>query len=266
MNDQELQALLDDHYLGEAQTLTTGAEANLLKLKEMRGTQSAAEAERWAEIKRGFARHQLNTGDEDDPVTRVTNQLSALGENIHGVRESILAATTRAAVSAAPASPSAPGPDLGPYVLELNQVLKALAAHTATPVSPAATPPAVGAELVPYVERLDQVLAALARRPEQQEAPAPAAPVAPDFTPYLEQLNQVLRHLAKAQAAGAKAGPAAPAPGISEGQFKQLAVVRNTLRAVLEDAQGRLKGEGELSAAKVWKQLTQAMELLESIQ
>ncbi len=30
MNDTELAAVIDDHYTAEAQTLTTGAEANLL--------------------------------------------------------------------------------------------------------------------------------------------------------------------------------------------------------------------------------------------
>ena len=29
--------LISDHYIGEAQTLTTGAEQNLLKLAELRG-------------------------------------------------------------------------------------------------------------------------------------------------------------------------------------------------------------------------------------
>lgn len=36
MNDAELSAVVDDHYAGEAQTLTTGAEANLLKLAALR--------------------------------------------------------------------------------------------------------------------------------------------------------------------------------------------------------------------------------------
>jgi hypothetical protein len=36
MNDAELEALIDDHYAGEAQTLTSDAEANLLKLTELR--------------------------------------------------------------------------------------------------------------------------------------------------------------------------------------------------------------------------------------
>jgi hypothetical protein len=53
MTADELELLVDDHYRGEAQTLTTAAEQNLLKLAELRGRQSPAQAERWikAEIK-----------------------------------------------------------------------------------------------------------------------------------------------------------------------------------------------------------------------
>ncbi|MEE1928240.1 DNA repair ATPase [Streptomyces sp. TRM 70351] len=51
MNDAELEALIDDHYLAEAQTLTTGAEANLLKLAELRGRLTDDQRARWAEIK-----------------------------------------------------------------------------------------------------------------------------------------------------------------------------------------------------------------------
>ncbi len=51
MNDAELVSLIDDHYRGEAQTLTTGAEANLLKLAELRGRLTPEQARRWAEVK-----------------------------------------------------------------------------------------------------------------------------------------------------------------------------------------------------------------------
>ncbi|WP_079193886.1 DNA repair ATPase [Streptomyces sp. CB02923] len=51
MNDTELASLVDDHYRGEAQTLTTGAEANLLKLAELRGRLGPEQARRWAEVK-----------------------------------------------------------------------------------------------------------------------------------------------------------------------------------------------------------------------
>ena len=35
MNDAELEALIDDHYLGEAQLLGPRAEANLRRLREL---------------------------------------------------------------------------------------------------------------------------------------------------------------------------------------------------------------------------------------
>ncbi|MEU5884174.1 DNA repair ATPase [Spirillospora sp. NPDC047279] len=51
MNDTELEALIDDHYRAEAQTLTSAAEANLLKLAELRGRLTPAGAARWTQIK-----------------------------------------------------------------------------------------------------------------------------------------------------------------------------------------------------------------------
>ena len=72
MNDNELESLIDDHYLGESQTLTTGAEENLLKLAEMRGRMSETQKARWEEIKSGFVRVQRMGSGDDDPVTRVT--------------------------------------------------------------------------------------------------------------------------------------------------------------------------------------------------
>ncbi|MER6985212.1 AAA family ATPase, partial [Streptomyces carpinensis] len=51
MNHAELAAVLDDHFTAEAQTLTGQAEANLLKLAELRGTLTAEQARRWADLK-----------------------------------------------------------------------------------------------------------------------------------------------------------------------------------------------------------------------
>ena len=75
MNEQEMQQMLDDHYQGEAQMLTTGAEENLLKLKELRGHVSDAEQERWQEIKAQFLRHKAAGGANADAGTRVATQL-----------------------------------------------------------------------------------------------------------------------------------------------------------------------------------------------
>ena len=94
MNEAELQRLIDDHYLGEAQTLTSGAEQNLLKLKELRGTLAGDELSRWEQIKKEFQRLKRLGGSEDDPAVRVVSQLGDIGERLDEIRQGVAAATT----------------------------------------------------------------------------------------------------------------------------------------------------------------------------
>jgi MoxR-like ATPase len=90
MNADEVEALLDDHYQGESQTLTTGAEQNLLKLAHMRGRATEAQQARWEEICREYRRQQvIGSGAEDDAVGRVLGGLSALGLQVDGIREAL---------------------------------------------------------------------------------------------------------------------------------------------------------------------------------
>jgi hypothetical protein len=107
MNDAELEALIGDHYVGEAQTLTTGAEQNILKLAELRGVQTAEQAARWQAIKEGFRRQKLMGGSDDDPVTRVTGTLSMLGDQLGGIRESLSEAAALAREASADRSSGA---------------------------------------------------------------------------------------------------------------------------------------------------------------
>lgn len=85
MNDEELERLLDDHYLGEAQLLTTGAEENLLKLAELRGTLTEKEAARWQQIKKDFMRNKALGGDNTDIGDRVVVQLASLVESVQAL-------------------------------------------------------------------------------------------------------------------------------------------------------------------------------------
>ncbi|MEI9948123.1 MAG: DNA repair ATPase [Pseudomonadota bacterium] len=94
MNEAELERLIDDHYTSEAQTLTRGAEQNLLKLAEMRGRQSDEQKARWAEIKQAFVRVQRMGGKDEDPVARVTGSLSLLDDQLKGIREALARAVT----------------------------------------------------------------------------------------------------------------------------------------------------------------------------
>ncbi|MFF0092218.1 DNA repair ATPase [Streptomyces canus] len=89
MNDTELTALIDDHYRAEAQTLTTGAEANLLKLAELRGTLTAVQALRWAELKAAYVRIQTLGGPENDPLPRAVAALGLLADRIAAVETAI---------------------------------------------------------------------------------------------------------------------------------------------------------------------------------
>ena len=89
MNDTELAALIDDHYTAEAQTLTTGAEANLLKLAELRGTLTPEQALRWTELKAAYVRTQTVGGPDDDPLTRAVATLGLLADRIAAVETAI---------------------------------------------------------------------------------------------------------------------------------------------------------------------------------
>ena len=85
MTPEEVERLLDDHYAGESQTLTSGAEQNLLKLAELRGRMSEEQAQRWAAIRQEFRRLRSMGGKTDDPVARVTGVLATLGQQVEGV-------------------------------------------------------------------------------------------------------------------------------------------------------------------------------------
>ena len=99
LNDMELERLIDDHYRGESQTLTTGGEQNLLKLDEMRGRLSEAGKKRWQEIKDEFKRRKTMGGANDDPVARVTGTLSVLGQNLDDIKVALTHAIAQSSVA-----------------------------------------------------------------------------------------------------------------------------------------------------------------------
>jgi len=84
MNESELMEMIQDHYLGEAQLLTSGAEDNLLKLAELRGNMTEEQAARWTQIQRDFLRNKAMGGDEGDVGGKVVAQLADL---VHGLQD-----------------------------------------------------------------------------------------------------------------------------------------------------------------------------------
>ncbi|WP_219462944.1 DNA repair ATPase [Nonomuraea rhizosphaerae] len=89
MNDAELEAVIDDHYLGEAQTLTGDAEANLLKLAELRGRLTPEQEARWAEVKAAYLRDKSLGGAQDDPMGRAVGALGLLADRVGEIGSAI---------------------------------------------------------------------------------------------------------------------------------------------------------------------------------
>ncbi|MDP2746284.1 DNA repair ATPase [Pseudomonas sp.] len=104
MNDSEVLQLIADHYQGESQLLTTGAEENLLKLAELRGNMTDVQAERWTQIKRDFMRNKAMGGSDTDVGGRVVAQLNDLVEGVRGL--------AKLAPGEQPAAPTIPWAEL----------------------------------------------------------------------------------------------------------------------------------------------------------
>ena len=88
MHDDELNALLRDHYRGEAQTLTTGAQENLLKLAQLMGSATAEETARWQSICGDFLRQRKAGGEDADGSTRIANALLDVSRAVDDLKPS----------------------------------------------------------------------------------------------------------------------------------------------------------------------------------
>ncbi|MFC3122247.1 DNA repair ATPase [Agaribacter flavus] len=88
MNHEELMQLIADHYTGEAQTLTSGAEENLLKLAILRGVVTDAQQARWQHICSAYKSKQ-SQNIEGDPQLQAVKQLSHMASALDAIREDI---------------------------------------------------------------------------------------------------------------------------------------------------------------------------------
>lgn len=96
MNAEELNQLIDDHYLGESQLLTKGTEENLLKLAELRGTLTAKQEARWTAIKDEYQRANALGGSDADGSTKIANQVLRLTEIAQELSDGFTQATNSA--------------------------------------------------------------------------------------------------------------------------------------------------------------------------
>jgi len=187
MDDRQINDLLIDHYKGESQTLTTGAEENFLKFKQLTGQMTPEEEQRWEEIMEDFHRNKLLGGaGDDDPVGRVVGQLAVFSGGLKSI-ESTLNETL--------SKPRTTQLDLGSVGESLEGLRETVAAHFATQASKteaigdngaaAATQAAVAESLAAFQATLQQ---------QQEEANAQTA----STQEFQGQLSQYLGDSLKA--------------------------------------------------------------------
>ncbi len=296
MSNDELEALIDAHYAGESQTLTTSAEQNLLKLAELRGRQSAEQKTRWDEIKRGFKRVQTQGGKDDDPVVRVTGTIAALGEELARLREAASAVAGKQGETLAPkleeltrtiaATAKAPRQnDLGP---KLDELTKTIAASARVPrqndlgpkldaikdaVTSAGTAlKASGSvDLGPVMSQLAQVAEAMAARAQAQQI---------DLTPVLTQLTELTKTVIERPASpgpdltpflerlAAQPAPKASKEPLPEEVRRQLSTLADTLSPIAAAARSVLQvdADGAMKAVVVWQQINEAIQLVRALE
>jgi len=90
MNDEELQTLIVSSYQNDAQTLTSGTEANMLKFKELMGVQTDEEKERWDDIKRTYRQNVKMRGiGSDDKTGQVIATLTTFADGLESIRKTL---------------------------------------------------------------------------------------------------------------------------------------------------------------------------------
>ncbi len=90
MNEAELQSLIMANYEQDAQTLTRDGESNLLKFRELLGTLTTEEADRWEQIKYAYVESVRMQGLEgDDSTAQVLRILSGLRDGLESIRRTM---------------------------------------------------------------------------------------------------------------------------------------------------------------------------------
>ena len=118
-------------------------------------------------------------------------------------------------------------------------------------------------DLTPVMEQLTQAVRAMAERP------APAAPVAAappaDLGRYMEQMSQAVKAMSeRTPAQSLQRAATTPVPAELG---RQLTLVENTLAPLERMAKRSLQsGDESLKAVQVWQAVTEALELLQTLQ
>jgi len=85
INDKELNTLILSHYENESQTLTSNAEANLLKFKSLINQLNPEEAQRRKDILTTYLKNKQT--DSGSQIAMIAQQMGAIAEGLGGIRD-----------------------------------------------------------------------------------------------------------------------------------------------------------------------------------
>ncbi|MFY0601780.1 MAG: AAA family ATPase [Cyclobacteriaceae bacterium] len=85
MNEKEVTTIIHSHYENEAQTLTSNAEANLLKFKQLTKSATKEEKQRWNVILEKFAEKQKQMGYGKN--AQLVEGIDAIADNLKGIMD-----------------------------------------------------------------------------------------------------------------------------------------------------------------------------------
>ncbi|MFW5798815.1 MAG: AAA family ATPase, partial [Planctomycetota bacterium] len=193
MNDEEVWTVILSSYENDAQTLTTGAEANLLKFKELVGRLTDQEQARWNEIKKTFKKNQMFQGMQgDDKLSMAVRQLAGFGEGLDQIGE-VLARGIEKLGQARPArrdeSTSMEVKVRLDQVMDRIGQLKELAQRPTTPPVPP--------EVIDRLSELSDRLIEMARPKKKTQDAPPKLP--PELAEKIDRMASEIEGLRKAE-------------------------------------------------------------------
>jgi hypothetical protein len=157
MNRDELINTIVASYENDAQTLTSGAEANLLKFRELNGYITPEQQARWDEIKKTFGKNKLV--GEEDKIGQVILQLSNFSDGLEQIRSTLNKGIAQSDTHRKASEKRKSGTDFGRLDLSpatQDFLVKAIShleqALSATGAGGHPAPTAVGGDLVPILQ------------------------------------------------------------------------------------------------------------------
>lgn len=89
MNEKELMVLLSDHYENEAQSLTRGAEFNLLKYRQLTGQMTKEDEARWKYMLEVFMKQQKRKGYGDNATGQLVESMEDISDGIRAIGKAL---------------------------------------------------------------------------------------------------------------------------------------------------------------------------------